>query len=145
MAITRPEHVGDALATILLDNQVTIGYKHLAKYDETLIPEYPAVYISSPGTRTEKHGTHTFLRMITTEIYVLHANMDVDRQTRIAEDLELVTRVCFVLDANRQLGDENVVFSMVTGEEPGLMNLEKNLAVISTCITHDTELRVSFR
>jgi hypothetical protein len=145
MPITRPEDVGDALEEILLTNQLAIGFKYLAKYDDTLIPDYPAIYVAPGSTRTAKHGTHTFLREITTEIYVLHANMDVDRQTRIREDLAIVTRLSEVLDANRKLGDDNVVFSMISGEEPGVMNLNKNLTVVSTCITHDVELRVVFR
>ena len=113
--ITRPEQLVDVLHDLLKDSD--IPFEYYSKYDEDLIPAYPAVQIQ-PGTLDrDLGGTHTFNIGLRALIYVLHGDMTVSRQVRTHEDLLLVTRVAQLLEDNMTL-DNQIIHGFVEDETP---------------------------
>lgn len=114
--IIRPEDVIEFLAVYL--EVANLGFQYIAKYDEPLLPRYPAVQIMSAPVQKELHGTHTFLLTLRAEIFVFHAKMTESRQTRSREDLELATKVVNYLEGDLSLGNR-IIAGWVESETPG--------------------------
>src|SRR5215831_10992667 len=91
--ITRPEHLVEYLASLMEDNNLDLGMRTIAKYNERLMPEYPAMIILAGPAQKEFHGTHTFAVTLRADLYILHAKLTTDRQTRSYEDLVMATDV----------------------------------------------------
>lgn len=117
------------VADLLEDSE--IGFKYVAKYDEQLIPEYPAVQVQ-PGT-TDKmiHGTHTFGLALRCYIYVMHASLDEGKQIRSYEDLVLATQVVNLLENDLSFGGK-FINAFVENENFGAMPIAKDTVVVST-------------
>lgn len=129
--ITRPEDVVEYLAGYLNDSPLPLEY--VAKYDEPLLPKYPAALVMSAPLNKEVHGTHTFLLTLRAEIYVMHARMEENRATRNREDLQLATQIVAYLERDMSLG-RRLVASWVESETPGAMppRTAKGASVVST-------------
>jgi len=117
--ITRPEHLIEFLADYLRKSD-EFEFEYIAKYDERLIPKYPAAHLQVAGFDKRIHGTHTMLLGMRAAIHVLHANMQQTRATRNYEDLVLATKVVEYLEEDMTLGDR-VIHGFVESETPGIM------------------------
>ncbi len=114
-AITRPEEVIEHLAYIIESS--TLEFAYIAKYDEELIPGYPAVRIS-PGTVDKiPHGTHTFEIVLRAFLYVMHADLTISKRTRSLEDLLLATELVNLLEADMSFGGQ-IIHGFVESETP---------------------------
>lgn len=129
--IERPEHVVEAIAAMLEES--TLPLEYIAKYDEPLLPKYPAALVMAAPFKKDIHGTHTWLLTMRAEIYIMHAKMTEKRATRNKEDLQLATRVVAFLELDMSLG-QRLIHSFVESEVPGAMppRTEKGAAVVST-------------
>lgn len=140
-AITRPEHLVEYLAQVIEGSE--LGIQSVLKYDDQLINEYPAVQIFAAPFAKELHGTHTFLVTLRADIYLMHAKLTLDRQTRNYEDLALATQLVALLESDPNLFGSNVdvdgrkvIAGWVEAEKPGIMppRSSKQSAVVSTLL-----------
>ena len=131
--ITRPEELIEFLADMFEDALPTLGFEYVAKYDEKLIPKYPAIHVQAAAFDKQLHSTATFLVGMRAAIHVLHGSLALDRQTRTYEDLRLATKVVDFLEADMTLG-EHVIHGFVESEIPGALppRVTKGEAIIST-------------
>lgn len=139
--ITRPEDVIEFLSEYLKES--SIPFEYVAKYDEPLLPAYPAALVMPGPLTKELHATHTWLLTLRADIYVMHARMTEKRETRSYNDLQLATQVVNYLERDLSLG-RRIVAGWVEGEVPGAMpRAVKGAAVISTQLrwTGTTEAR----
>jgi hypothetical protein len=113
--ITRPEELVEYFADLVDGSPLPFAY--VSKYDERLIPEYPAVQIQPGVLDKDVHGTHTFIVALRAIFYVMHAKMTVDHRTRSLEDLELATELIAVLEEDLTLGGR-VISGWVDSETP---------------------------
>lgn len=129
--ITRPEELVEFLADFFSKSE--LGIEYIAKYDEKLIPKYPAIHIQAANFDKTLHSTNTFLIGMRAAIHVLHGDMMQNRQTRNYEDLRLATKVIDYLEADMTLGD-HLIHGFVESEVPGVLppRVTKGEAIIST-------------
>lgn len=118
--ITRPEEAVEMLADILDDNAGLLGLEFVGRYDEKLLPRYPAVVVSGGTLNKEVHGTHTFLTRLRCVLWVYHANANQTHAQRSREDLELATALVALLEDDKTF-DNRVVFGYVESETPGVI------------------------
>lgn len=135
--ITRPEELVEYFAMLFKDFTPTINY--IARYDEKLIPRYPAIHIQAASFDKTLKSTNTFLIGMRAAVHVLHASMNEDRQTRNANDLILASQIVDFLEADMALkdkitGDPHIIHGFVESEVPGILppRVTKGEAVIST-------------
>lgn len=129
VAITRPEHGVEVIAELIKNS--TLPFNDVIKYDESFAKSYPAVQVMSGGFTKELHATHTFLLTIRVDIYVMHAQLTEDRQTRNLRDLELATQLVAFLENQPDTDNPNnpntlslggrCIASWVEKEDPGRM------------------------
>lgn len=129
--ITRPEDLVEFLAGYFEASK--LGFQYIAKYDEAMIPKYPALHIQAAPFDKTLHSTNTFLVALRAAIHILHASMMVDRQTRNYEDLVLATQTVDYLESSMTLGGK-VIQGWVESEVPGVLppRVTKSDAVVST-------------
>lgn len=129
--ITRPEELVEFLADFF--NKGELGIEYIAKYDEKLIPKYPAIHIQAANFDKTLHSTSTFLIGMRAAIHVLHGDLMQNRQTRNYEDLRLATKIVDYLEADMTLGD-HLIHGFVESEIPGVLppRVTKGEAIIST-------------
>jgi hypothetical protein len=129
--ITLPEELVPALAELITKS--TIPFAYVGLYDEMLLPGYPAAQVRSGGTTKELHGTSTWLITLRANIYVMHANMNVDRRTRNQQDLELVTATTRVLEEDMSLGGR-IIHGFVENQTPDVIPVgsDKDSGIVST-------------
>ena len=141
--ITRPEHLVEHFSNIIGDS--ALGFKYVAKYDERLLPQYPAVLIMGGPLQKEVHGTHTFAVSLRVDIYLFHAKLTEDRQTRNYNDLVKATQLVNLLEADPTLGGR-VIFGWVESEVPGVNPPRQARAetVISTRISYQATQETRF-
>ena len=143
--ITRPEHLVEYLADAI--NASDLGFRYVAKYNEHLIPEYPSVMVMGGTYNKEIHGTHTFAVTIRADIYVFHARMTEDYQTRSYEDMLLATNLVNLLEGpNLNLGDR-IIAGWVESETPGVSppRVRKSDVVISTRLSFQAIQETRFK
>lgn len=132
--IYRPEELVEHFETMFLNS--TLPLEYVAKYDEKLIPRYPAVQIQ-PGTFDEEpHATHTRLITLRAFIYIMHAKLTVNRRTRTLEDLLLATQVKYFLEEDVTLG-QRIIHGFVDSETPAAFppRAQKGDAIVGTRMT----------
>jgi hypothetical protein len=120
---------------LLEQEKSSLGIGYVGVGDVQLIPEYPAVLLTSDPLVREQHGTRRFQNFFNLSLWVYHANVSVDRATRTLEDLELVTRIRNRLhkpDAMTMGG--NIIHGFVDSESPGVLTGKSNI-VIGTRMT----------
>lgn len=113
--ITRPEELVEHLADMIGGSELPFAY--VAKYDEELIPEYPAVQIQPGTTDKFRHGTHTNVIGLRAYLYVMHAKLTSTRRTRNLEDLLLATQLVNLIEKSRTLGGR-VIDGFIESEIP---------------------------
>jgi len=130
--ITRPEDLVEHLATRIADSDLPFGY--VAKYDEQLIPEYPAVQVFSAPFSKEVHGTHTFLITVRADLYIMHGDMTQNYVTRSLADMQLATRLVNFLESPDLSLDGRLIAGWVENEVPGAMppRTAKSASIVST-------------
>lgn len=136
------DHVIDTLE----ENKAQLGLKYIAKLDEALIPEFPAVLVQTDRTDRVLHATGQFYIEHHLDFWVFHAQMDTSAATRSRKDIELATNVRKLLHANRTL-DGHVIHSFVNGERPGQslrFISNERVAIMTTLLTWSAELRAPF-
>src|ERR1043166_793526 len=102
--ITRPEHLVEYMHQKISGNPL-LGFKYIAKYNDDLLPKYPACLILAGPYTKEIHGLHTFAVMIRAEIFIFHGVLTQDKSTRSYEDLNLATNLVAFLESDMKLGD----------------------------------------
>lgn len=113
--ITRPEQLVEYLALVIEDS--SLPFEYVSKYDEALIPEYPAVQVQPGVLDKDVHGTHTFIIGLRAILYVMHAKMTIDHRQRSLEDLQLATDLVALLESDMRLGGR-VIQGWVDSETP---------------------------
>lgn len=141
--ITRGEELLVYLKDRLELEKGALGISYVTISSDRLLPEYPAAIVAYDGLSREDHTTHYFKVIIRCDIMLLHGNLDVPRQERIIEDLELVTRVVQSLHSDRTLGGE-VIHSFVSSEDAGAVETE-NITVVGTRLSFVAEQRERFK
>lgn len=138
--ITRPEHGVEAISQILKESDLPV---EVVKYDTNIVETYPLVQVMSGGFEKEIHGTHTWLFTIRIDLYVMHARLTQDRQTRNLEDLVLATQVVNLLESSINGKDPlslggRCIAGWVEREQPGRMppsGITKGKPVIGTLLS----------
>jgi hypothetical protein len=140
--IVRPEDGVEAIAAILEASTIPV---EVLKYDDAFVTSYPAVQVMSGGFEKEIHGLHTWALTIRVDIYVMHALLTEDRQTRNLNDLKLATQVVKLLEGSLPGSDEQaiklggrVISGWVERENPGRMppsGITKGKPVIGTLLS----------
>lgn len=153
--ITRPEELVEHFADLIQGSLLPFAY--VAKYDENLIPEYPAVLIQPGVFSKEVEGLYSFLYDLRAIIYVLHAKMTVSKQRRSLEDLQLATALVELLEADMTLGQyqdldtleyhNRIIFGYVEQELAAALppRTEKSDAVVGTRLTWRGINKVRFK
>lgn len=118
--ITRPEEAVEMLSELIDDNAARLGIEFIGKYDERLLPRYPAVVISSAPLAREVHATHTFALTLRATIWIYHAKVSLTHKERSEEDLLLVTALVSLLHDDPTY-DGRVIFGYVESEIPGVI------------------------
>lgn len=137
----------DYIVDLLDDNKASLGLRYIAKHDEELIPEYPAVLIQSDNTERELHATQMFRIVFNLDLWIFHAELSSGAAVRSRKDIELATAIRKLLHADRTLGD-HIIFGFVNGEFPGISAriVGGNLStIVTTRLTWQGENRVRFQ
>jgi hypothetical protein len=95
----------------------------------------------------ELHGTHTFAVTIRADIYVFHAKMTEDYQTRSYEDMLLATNLVAYLEAVDLTLGNRIIAGWVEGEIPGVSppRVRKANPVISTRLSFQAIQETRFK
>lgn len=139
--ITRPEDGVEALYTVISESD--LPFEDVIRYDERIATAYPAVQILAGGFDKEIHGLHTWALSIRCDIYVMHAKLTSDRQTRNLEDLQLATQLVNLVEGPLENNEAlklggRVISGFVEREQPGRMppsGITKSGIVIGTLLT----------
>jgi len=118
--ITRPEQAVEMLTELIENEGGSIGIEFIGKYDEKLIPRYPAVNISSAPLTREVHATHTFNVTLRAILWVYHAKLTSTHKERSEDDLLLVTMLKTLLHSDPTFNGR-VIFGFVDSETPGVI------------------------
>jgi hypothetical protein len=146
---SRPEEILEHLRNLFEAQKELLGFNYIAIADEELLPEFPALQITSESLQREIHTTAKFNHVFTFALWIYHANLMVGAATRSIEDLELTTKVTNFLHQRRTLSDSDgkpqIIFGYVTGEFGGLARIiPESPAVITTRITWEAQTQVNF-
>lgn len=141
--ITRPEHLVEYLAQLIGSSD--LPFRSVVKYNERLLREYPACMIMGGPLSKEIHGTHTFAVTLRADIYVFHAKLTEERQTRTYNDMVLASNLVALLESNMQLGGR-IIVGWVDSEIPGVSPPRSNRheGVISTRMSYQATQETRF-
>lgn len=139
--ILRPEHGVEAVAQVIKESD--LPFEEVIKYDESFANSYPSVQVMSGGFEKELHGTHTWLLTVRVDIYVMHAQLSDDRQTRNYNDLVLASDLVALLESGIDGTDPltlggRMIAGWVEREQPGRMppsGITKGKAVVGTLLS----------
>lgn len=135
----------DYIVQLLDDNKATLGLRYIAKHDEQLIPEYPAVLVQADNTERTLHATQMFMVQWSLDLWIFHALMTISKAERSRQDIELATNIRKLLHSDRSLGG-HIVHGWVVNELPGMLaNRENNEAIVTTRIIWQGQNRVRFQ
>jgi hypothetical protein len=131
--LLRPEDVVEYVSDYIEGS--ALPFENVLKYNEFHASAYPAVQVMSGEFQKELYGTHTFLLTLRADIYVMHAKLTEDRQTRNYNDLKLATDLVAFLENDLTLGGR-IIAGWVVTETPGAMppRTNKGDAVVSTLL-----------
>lgn len=118
--ITRPEEAVELCSVVIGENAERLGIQYVGKYDERLLPRYPAVVVSAGPMAKEVHATHTFAATLRCIIWIYHANLSLTHQERSEEDLLLVTALVSLLEEDKTF-ENRIIFGFVESEVPGVI------------------------
>lgn len=134
------------IVNMLDDAKATLGLRYIAKHDEELFPQYPAVLMQIDNTERTQHATRQFMLRFHFDLWVFHAEMTVDKATRSEMDIALATNIRKLLHTDKTLGG-HIIFGWVDGEFPGMTRRaigDKVSVVVCTRLTWQGENRVPF-
>lgn len=118
--ITRPEEAVEMLSELIVNDGGSLGIEFIGKYDERLLPRYPAVNVSTAPLTREVHATHTFNVTLRVVLWVYHAKLTLTHKERSEEDLLLVTQLKDLLHTDHTFNNR-VIFGYVDSETPGVI------------------------
>lgn len=135
------------LADRLDNNKAALGIKYVARQDDRLLPEYPAILLTMerPLTR-EEHATRIFKVTFYIDIWVFHAQLTESRSVRSLADIALATSVRKFVHSDRTL-EGHIIFGFVDGEFPGITARQigvKSLRVMTTRLSWSGQNRVPY-
>ena len=136
----------DYLYDLFDDNRATLGLRYIARHEEDLIPQYPAMLLQTDRTITEQHATGQFLKNFHIDLWIFHADLAVGQAARSRKDIELATNVRRLLHAHYTL-DGHIIFGFVDGEIPGITNrlvAGGIVTVVTTRLTWQGQNRVPY-
>jgi len=136
------EYIYDLLDT----HKADLGLRYIARHDEELIPQYPAVLLQTDSVERRIHATGLFYVEFGFDLWIFHAQLSVATAVRSLEDIELATNIRKLLHSDRTLGG-HIIFGYVNGEFPGVTARPISGAVatiVTTRITWVGENRVPF-
>jgi len=114
-----------------------LGLKFVGKYDEQLIPEYPAVVVMPGPRRKNLHATRTFEVLFELSLFIYHANLNLSKRERSKADLQLVARIEQELDSDMRwptpTGESQIINGYVANEEPGILQPRANKSTMVIC------------
>lgn len=109
----------DYLYELLDNSKATLGLRYVARHDEDLIPEYPAVLLQTDRTSTIQHATGMFRKEFHIDLWVFHAELSSGKATRSRKDIELATEIRKLIHSKYTM-DEHIIFGWIDGEFPGV-------------------------
>jgi len=127
-----------------------LGLAYVTLGEETLIPEFPALFITAGQIDREIHATQQFKVTFHATVIVFHARLDIGHQQRTVEDMEIATAVVefLHLPKNRRLvdtsGANKLIFSYVHREQPGYLEVGQGPMVVATQLSWAGESVVPF-
>lgn len=136
----------DHLYNLLDDNRAILGLRYIARHDEELIPEFPAILIQSDRTIRELHATHIFRVEFHIDIWVFHAQLSDSVAVRSRKDIELATAIRKLVHVNRTMED-HIIFGFIDGEFPGISGRiigDRMTTIVTTRLTWMGENRVRY-
>lgn len=109
-----------------------LGLRYVGKYDEQIIPEYPAVVVV-PGPRGKViHGLRTYNVALRLDLYIYHANITMTKRERSKADLQLVSLIEQELEKDLRWNG-NLIHAYVSSEEPGVLQPRANKSTMVIC------------
>ncbi len=139
--------VVDFIYELLDTKKAELGIKYIARIDENLIPEYPAMLINLGPVTRELHATQMFRVVFALDIWVFHAELTVGKAIRSRADVELATNIRKLLHEYRTL-EGHIVHGFVNGEFPGQTTRivgTKTSSIVTTRLSWEGENRVRFQ
>jgi len=136
----------DYLVDLLDDNKATLGLAYIAKHDEDLIPQYPAVLVQTDNTVREYHATRQYRVRFHIDLWVFHADMTSGVATRSRKDIELATAIRKLIHTKSDM-DGHIIQSFVDGEFPGVTARiigGNSSIIVTTRLTWQGQNRVQF-
>lgn len=142
--ITRPEEL--VTYFVELFEESTLGLGFVSKYDEELIPKYPAIQVQPGETDKSITGTHTMAVGLRATMYVMHATLTFSKRDRSQADLELATECIKLIEKSMTLGGR-VIQGYVERDKPMVLppRSTKGDAVVSTRIDYVGLQQIRFK
>lgn len=141
----RPEELLEILRGFIEQNNHELGFQYITFGDGVLIPKYPAALVVYDGVTRDIHGTHYFLTQLMSQVVIMHASLEQNRQERTRADMELTTKVVNLFHGKGlRLMDQRIHKSFVISEEPALISTD-NVTAIGTSLTIIAEVREAFK
>jgi hypothetical protein len=143
---TRPEQVAQYIVDTLNANKIALGIAKAVFGEANLIIDYPAaLVVPDPLIRT-LHATGTWRNEFHIAVFVYHAKLTVDRETRTKEDLQLVTAIVNLLHnpTHRTLNGNIDEMGFFDSEAPGFINRPGIEYVIGSRLTWTGAARQPF-
>jgi hypothetical protein len=133
----RPEEVVEYLSAKFTTEATPLGLQYIGKYDEKMIPKYPAVVVSAGGVTKVIGGTHKYTLEIRTFVWVYHGKATLTYTERSLADLQLATAIVASVEADMTLGG-NVVHGYFVDETPGVLQprATKSDLIVGTRLAH---------
>lgn len=135
------------IADRLDNNKAALGLRSVARQDERLVNEYPAVMVSMERPlERQQHATQVFRVVFNIDLWIFHAELTRARSIRSADDIVLATSVRKFLHSDYTLGG-HIIFGFVDGEFAGVSSRavgQKTNRVMTTRLTWVGENRVPY-
>jgi len=131
---------------MLDEHKPSLGLQYIARHDEELIPQYPAVLLQTDSVTRQIHATGQFYVEFNLDLWIFHAQLSASTAIRSLKDIELATSIRKLLHSDRTLGG-HIIFGYVNGEFPGVTARVVGgsvATIVTTRLTWTGENRVPF-
>lgn len=150
-----PQDFKDALEVLdyvyekMENNKAELGVNYVARIDEELLPNYPAILVSMERPiQRELHSVGGMFKVtFHLDLFIFHARLTSGKAIRSREDVQLATDVRKLMHADFTLGD-HIIFGWVDGEYPGVTARvigQKARSVVTTRLTWQGQNRVLYQ
>jgi hypothetical protein len=136
----------DFLVDLLDNNKAALGLRYIAKMEEQLVPEYPAILIAGENTQREYHATQIHLVRFFIDIWVFHAELTKSKSIRSREDIEMATTIRKLIHSNRTMSG-HIIDGYVSSEQhvnSTRLIGQRRGTIVSTRLTWQGENRVPY-